>query len=145
MAVKIEQFQEAAKDMLSFLEKRKIMGASDLDSVVGRTFFINREKSRKIEVGIKESDLGTHSYTLCYIWYRKGVVLEARLNYANDYCRIILKNENSMDGYQPIAFDAFSNVVQHKILSSASLERLREELSVLSDKDKYVLDDETKT
>ena len=126
-----EEIGVVARGILDFLERKKIKYANDLERKVEGVSMIADRPGHSITLEERPSESGTLAYTISYIIDRKGIPIEARLNAARNYTRIIVKGNFELEGYFHFLKDSYGNLIQDKKLDGCSIQRLKQELKVL--------------
>lgn len=84
-----------------------------------------------MEISLRQSNNGSFAYTLSYCRRGTGIPLEAKINYALGYSKMICKAEQVLSGYTLFSKDVFGNSQQEKASNSASLFFVRNELEII--------------
>lgn len=125
------KLSQIAKNVLDFLENKKIASIEYIEKRQGEFFDIKKQDD--ITLDLKLSESGTKLYTIIYIDYKTGVPLEIQMDPDLNNSKISVKTGSKLNGYGsflPIS-DYFGNILQNKTLDGCSISEIKKELEKL--------------
>lgn len=125
MKVRTNDVKSYAQSILEFLGREKISSISDLLQREGERFLFGEGK--RIEVLLRPSEQGTSACTLSYAIEGIGIPLEAKINQAIRYSKVMLKSIDEFEGYILYSYDRFGNVVQERVFEGDEFSFVRDE------------------
>lgn len=132
MKITKTELRKIAGNFLGLLERENLRTTNDLEARLGERFLINEEAQDFVSITLRPSNLSTQAYIISYIRSQSGIPVELKVNPILDYTQVILKAQDSLEGYSQFGFDAFGNIQQNKVLTSSNFSLAREELRELS-------------
>lgn len=125
-----KDIKEIASNLLFFLNSASLDSYEKIERQIGPHHFpIDGET---LEILFRPSNQTTQALTLSYIKEGYGVPLEVRMNKSLGYSLVVVKLNEYLTGYKPMAIDCFGNVVQTKRLETLFVP-VKEELISLSE------------
>ena len=102
-----------SEEFLRILWEKGINSHIDLERMLGESFatergFIQLEE-RPSGVGIIPTDI---AHTMSYIIEGLGIPIEVRMNPISKYSTITVKSIDDIEGYAPLLYDDFGNLIQ---------------------------------
>lgn len=121
----------AALQILHFCDAHEVKSTADLQKLVGTPWSCD-PLTHIITLTYRPSEHATQALTLSYLWPGVGIPIEARINPAFRYSRIILKAGELFDEYRAFDLDSFCNIVQMLTLPSSEYADVKHELEELA-------------
>ncbi len=133
MKITHKELRKIAANILSLINKDKIDSADYLEEKLRSSPIIDIDMAHSefVSISKRPSEEGTFAYTLSYIIPSSGIPMEIRINPTLNYTRLIIKDQELVDGYQKFAIDFFDNKVQYLTIEGSDLPFLKIELERL--------------
>jgi len=132
MKLSKEFIAKCAKDVLAFLDSKRIEALEDIAKIP----YIIHHIGNRTQIIVQKTPSGEFDSTAQSISYvppgEIGTPLDIKINGQQRYSAIIFKGDFSLPGYEIFTQDAFGNNVHYKKIKSVKIADVRSELEKLT-------------
>ena len=122
---------QIATSILDMLAQYEIVDYKSLESCIGIEHVVDNEAGEKIVIQLRPSNMDTQAVAITYLLPDGAMPIEARLNSALEYSRIIMKLDTELPGYNTFYKDNAGNYTQDRSWNLTTIDDLRTALERL--------------